>query len=505
MPKKLLIAISLAFICSCSSGGGNKDDNNETPSSSSLAQSSSSSSGLGSSSSQVVSSSSIASCNGFINGTEREHYGKSKKQFCDERDGKKYVYVTIGTQNWMAENLNYDGGNGSKGKCYDNNIANCNAYGRLYNGNEVKTACPVGWHLASKTDWETLYRFIDKASGSGNHMNDPYGSNTAAKYLKAKNSWDVAESGNSSDYADEDTYGFSALPGGLGSSNETQPFSTIGKRGIWWTSTDSPDNPQHAYMQWMYNFIEKTWGGTENKSLSFSARCVKDEYEIEPPLSSSSSVDLCADFADGTEIEHYGKPKKHFCDKRDGKKYAYVTIDMGAMSQTWMAENLNYDDGGNIGKCYGNDENKCDIYGRLYNWTEAMNLPSEYRMALYNAPPGYAGICPSGWHLPGADEWPALLNFIGGSAYFWTHLREANGYECIRSNGISICQDTYGFSALQGGTFYDGEFHNGGGWGYWWSTAEVVGNSAMAQRDTHPFWGGTSKFDFLSVRCIKGE
>jgi len=37
-------------------------------------------------------------CADFKEGIEVNHYGKNKFQFCDARDGKRYVYVEIGTQ-----------------------------------------------------------------------------------------------------------------------------------------------------------------------------------------------------------------------------------------------------------------------------------------------------------------------------------------------------------------------------------------------------------------------
>jgi len=173
--------------------------------------------------------------------------------FIDPRDGKTYKTVKIGRQIWMAENLNYEC-EGSK--FYDNDPANGEKHGRLYDWETAKKACPPGWHLPTKAECDEL---IATVGGEG----------IGGKHLKAKFGWDdVLENGQNG----LDTYGFSALPSGLGGENE--PFEYIGIGSYFWTSSEC--DSECAYNLHVNFSHEQTRQGEMYKSSLFSVRCLQD-------------------------------------------------------------------------------------------------------------------------------------------------------------------------------------------------------------------------------------
>jgi len=177
----------------------------------------------------------------------------AKVAFIDPRDGKTYKTVKIGRQIWMAENLNYEC-EGSK--VYNNDPANGEKYGRLYDWETAKKACPTGWHLPTKAECDELI-----ATAGGEKI--------AGKHLKAKFSWNAFgnKSGNGLD-----TYGFSALAGGLGGENDN--FQYVGIGSYFWSASEC--NSDCAYNLHVNFMHEQTRQGEMYKSSLYSVRCLQD-------------------------------------------------------------------------------------------------------------------------------------------------------------------------------------------------------------------------------------
>lgn len=243
-------------------------------------------------------------------------------QFTDPRDGKVYKTVQISEQLWMAENLNYEAGAASWK--YYNNDTHAATYGRLYDWETAKMACPFGWHLPSNDEWVNLVQ---------NLGGEPF----AGGLLKESGTfhWNEPNEGATN------ISGFSALPGGYA---ENGTFDGLGDYSIFWNS-DSEGEDALAFLlkagsTFATNIIDK-------KSAGYSVRCLNDKT-----------------FANtGTNTRH---SYDSITDNRDGQ--LYKTLQIG--EQTWMAENLNFNPGSNCW-CYDNVVDLCKTYGRLYTWETA--------------------------------------------------------------------------------------------------------------------------------------
>ena len=165
-------------------------------------------------------------------------------------DINKYKTVQIGSQKWMAENLD----NAVAGSvCYGNDPANCAKYGRLYDWNTAKTACPAGWHLPSDAEWTQLTDFVG-------------GESTAGKKLKSTSGWNNNGNGTND-------YQFSALPGGAG--NGSGYFDYAGNNGHWWSSTENGAN--YAWGRYMFDEEEEVHRDDyADRTYQLSVRCVQN-------------------------------------------------------------------------------------------------------------------------------------------------------------------------------------------------------------------------------------
>lgn len=174
-------------------------------------------------------------------------------KFTDSRDGKSYKAVKIGEAFWMGTNLSFEAGEGSL--AYNNNEDNADTYGRLYNYETAKTACPTGWHLPSEEEWETLLVTVQ-----GDDLFNEY----VGERLKATSGW--KENGDGIDAFD-----FTALPGGR-SISETN-FYGEEEQATWWSGPFNDGSMLAISLTYSNSGVSYV---TTPKEYGLSVRCVQN-------------------------------------------------------------------------------------------------------------------------------------------------------------------------------------------------------------------------------------
>jgi len=452
--------------------------------------------------------------------------------FTDSRDQKIYKSVTIGSQTWMAENLNYAVTNSA---CYSISTAHCDSYGRLYTWfaamddasssdkvpSGVRGVCPAGWHLPSDEEWAILEEYAGGVSLTGTT-------------LRSASGWVNASNGT-------DDFGFSALPGG----RAVGGFDGVGFAGYWWSATELNSQTQSAGIRTL-NGDGLLWNYYE-KSDMLSVRCVRDSVEnvyavtfninggsgthpTSQTVNTGSKITLPSQGnlsrrwynfdgwntkSDGTGDNYNAgspyTPTGHvtlyanwmwsgetFVDIREGTSTTYKKVKIG--SQTWMAENLNYDvPNDTTDRCYNNSLDSCAKYGRLYDWSTAMDIDKSYNTSLWSDTSVKQGVCPVGWHLPNNAEWDTLIVYVGASTA-GMKLKSTIGWVSSGyrdGNGT----DEYGFAALPGGVheLSNGGFANANMYGVWWSATEQRDTSA----DTYNMYYAYDAVNYHLARNLK--
>lgn len=184
--------------------------------------------------------------------------------------------IVIGTQQWMSYNLDvafYRNGDPipqvtdaatwsaltTGAWCYYNNDSTQgSSYGKIYNWyavNDPRGLAPMGWHVPTDDEWNTLTTTLGGAATAG------------GKLKKAGTlNW------TSPNTAGNNNSGFGALPGGY--REIFGAFSNININGFWWSSTENfLSVPFYRYLEYTNGVIVSN---INNKKYGFSVRCVRD-------------------------------------------------------------------------------------------------------------------------------------------------------------------------------------------------------------------------------------
>jgi uncharacterized protein (TIGR02145 family) len=240
-----------------------------------------------------------------------------------DQEGNTYKTIVIGTQEWMAENLNtsiYRNGDAIPTNLDNNEWSSTTSgaytlnndgaidpgysdfqdemienyecpFGKLYNWYacvDERELCPTGWHVPSDEEWGTMLNYLDPFADDGNNPNSDAGLKLKSTgTLELTNGLTFAGTGYWKDAAAgpyleaTNSSGFSALPGGIrGSNSDFVEFWTAdGQEGYWWSSSGTPElGSAISYnLSWASNWARRLYfNGGSGWNNGYSVRCLRD-------------------------------------------------------------------------------------------------------------------------------------------------------------------------------------------------------------------------------------
>jgi uncharacterized protein (TIGR02145 family) len=199
-----------------------------------------------------------------------------------DQEGNVYKTIVIGTQEWMAENLNtsiYRNGDAiptnlsdsewsatSNGAWayYNNDPSYACPYGKLYNWytcEDARGLCPLGWHVPSDAEWTLITDYLGGLSIAGGKMK------TYGIIEESTGFWFWPNAGATN------TSGFSATPGG--NRDVGGGFISYGLGVRWWSYSNSDVGPFARFLGISHDSYA-AYLSDDFKQRGFSVRCLRD-------------------------------------------------------------------------------------------------------------------------------------------------------------------------------------------------------------------------------------
>ena len=151
-------------------------------------------------------------------------------------------------------------------------------YGKLYNWfalNDSRGICPIGWRVPSKSDWNSLFGYLDPISDT-NYLSSSTISLYAGGMMKSTGNLLTSNFGwYSPNTGATNSSGFSALAGGYRVGGWITPsFNDFGFSGAWWSTATDSNNWGFSYK--LYYHSSHLFMEVQPLQFGASVRCLKD-------------------------------------------------------------------------------------------------------------------------------------------------------------------------------------------------------------------------------------